>query len=104
MTYKSQQGPKYNSTISIQIELNNIYPNISQQYLSKFSKINKNSQFQLKPLYNIMQATRLLQLNNPPQHIYQHHNIECLRMLTSIEKKKVINKYNLTISIQKFKK
>ena len=43
-----------------------------------------------------MQATRLLQLNNPPQHNYQHHNIECLRMLTNIERKKVINKYNST--------
>ena len=30
-----------------------------------------------------MKGTRLLQLNNP-----SHHNIKCLRMLTSIEKKK----------------
>ena len=44
-----------------------------------------------------MQVTCLLQLNNPPQQNYQHHNIECLRMLTNIEKKKkVINKYNST--------
>ena len=43
-----------------------------------------------------MQATRLHQLNNPSQHNYQHHNIECLRMLTNIERKKVINKYNST--------
>ena len=51
-----------------------------------------------------MQATHLLQLNNPPQHNYQHHNIECLRMLTNIEVQKVINKHNSTISIQIFKK
>ena len=44
-----------------------------------------------------MQATRLLQLNNPSQHNYHNHKY---RMLTSIEVQKVINKYNSTIYIQ----
>ena len=43
---------KYNSTIYIQI-----------------SKFNKHSQYEYKPPYNTMQATRLLQHNNPPNTI-----------------------------------
>ena len=37
---------------------------------SKFSKRSKHFQYECKPTYNTMQATRLLKLNNPPQHNY----------------------------------
>ena len=51
---------------SIEKKNNNNQTNITQQYLSKISKSNKHSQYQFKPSYNTMQATYLLQLNNPP--------------------------------------
>ena len=51
---------------SIEKKINN-QTNITQKYLSKISKNNKHSQYQFKPSYNTMQATCLLQLNNPPQ-------------------------------------
>ena len=60
-----------------------VFRSITQQYPAKFSKNNRHFQYICKPPCNTMQATHLLQLNNPPQHNYQHHNIECLRMLTS---------------------
>ena len=63
----------------------------------KFFKNNKHFQYEYKPPYNTMLATRLLQLNNPPQRNYHNHKYG---MLTSIEVQKVINKYYSTIYIQ----
>ena len=38
--------------------------------ISKFSKRSKHFQYKCKPIYNTIQATRLLKLNNPLQHNY----------------------------------
>ena len=48
---------------------------------TKISKFNKNSQYQLQRPYNTMQATRLLQHNNPPNTIIIITNIECLQSI-----------------------
>ena len=40
----------------------------NQQYSFTFPRIEKHSQYVFKPPYNTMQATRLLQHNNPPQN------------------------------------
>ena len=40
----------------------------NQQYSFTSAKIEKHSQYEFKPPYNTMQATRLLQHNNPPQN------------------------------------
>ena len=40
----------------------------NQQYSFTFARIEKHSQYVFKPSYNIMQATCLLQHNNPPQN------------------------------------
>ena len=40
----------------------------NQQYSFIFARIEKYSQYVFKPPYNTMQATRLLQHNNPPQN------------------------------------
>ena len=46
-------------------------------------KFNKHSQYQLQRPYNTMQATRMLQHNNPPNTIIIITNIECLQVLMS---------------------
>ena len=43
--------------------------------------VTHNSQYQLQQPYNTMQATRLLQHNNPPNTIIIITNIECLQVL-----------------------
>ena len=40
----------------------------NQQYSFTFARFEKHSQYVFKPPYNTMQATRLLQHNNPPQN------------------------------------
>ena len=50
---------------------------------TQISKFNKHSQYQLQRPYNIMQATRMLQHNNPPNTIIIITNIECLQVLMS---------------------
>ena len=40
----------------------------NQQYSFKFARNEKYSQYKFKPPYNTMQATGLLQHNNPPQN------------------------------------
>ena len=40
----------------------------NQQYSFTFARNEKHSQYGFKPPYNIMQAIRLLQHNNPPQN------------------------------------
>ena len=41
---------------------------ITSNQLCSFAKIEKHSQYIFKSLYNTIQATRLLQHNNPPQN------------------------------------
>ena len=41
---------------------------LTQQYSSTIPKNKKHSQYEFKSPYNTMQATRLLQHNNPPQN------------------------------------
>ena len=115
MTCKSQQGPKcrhreFNFIRNLLIHLvtnqhllkiviqfacstceRNEVINKHNSTISKFSKNNKHSQCKCKLSYNTLQATHLLQHNNPPQHNYHNHKY---RMLTSIGKKVVINKHN----------
>ena len=55
----------------------------NQQYSFKFARNEKHSQYEFKPPYNIMQATRLLQHNNHPNTIIIITNIECLQVLKS---------------------
>ena len=44
----------------------------------------KNTPFnEFKPPYNTMQATRLLQHNNPPQNQSQTSQVQCLQVLKS---------------------
>ena len=51
------------------LKLNKILFIISnQQYSFTFARIEKHSQYVFKPPYNTMQATHLLQHNNPPQN------------------------------------
>ena len=57
--------------------------NITQQYLSKISKNNKHSQYQLKPSYNTMQATT----HHKP--IYP----KFLKIINGTKKKKIIASY-----------
>ena len=40
----------------------------NQQYSFTFARIRKHSQYEFKPSYNTMHATRLLQHNNPLQN------------------------------------
>ena len=55
----------------------------NQQYSFTFARIEKHSQYVFKPPYNIIQATRLLQYNNPPQNQSQTSQQQCLQVLKS---------------------
>ena len=46
---------------------------------------NIHSQYEFKPPYNTMQATRLLQYNNSPQNQSQTSQLQCLQVLKSIK-------------------
>ena len=54
-----------------------------QLYSFTFARIEKHSQYEFKLPYNIMQATRLFQHNNPPQNQSQTSQVQCLQVLKS---------------------
>ena len=58
----------------------------NQQYSFTFARNEKHSQYVFKPPYNTMQATRLLQQNNPPQNQFPISQvyIEFYKFLTRI--------------------
>ena len=68
-TQYNYHNHKYKMLTSIEIQK---VINKYNSKISKFSKNNKYFQYECKPSYNTMQATHLLQLNNPPQNNYQH--------------------------------
>ena len=55
----------------------------NQQYLFKFARNEKHFQYEFKPPYNIMQATRLLQHNNHLKTNFQHHKYRVLQVFKS---------------------
>ena len=55
----------------------------NQQYLFKFARNEKHSQYKFKPPYSIMQAIHLLQHNNHLKTNFQHHKYRVLQVFKS---------------------
>ena len=55
----------------------------NQQNSFTFARNEKHSQYVIKPLYNTMQATSLLQHNNSSQNNFQHHKYRVLQVFKS---------------------